>query len=145
MTPTTRRVLLGTLTLLGLYPGLWATLAPASFHASFPGPFGAWVALEGPYSEHLVRDVGALYLALAAASAVGAVSRHPGAGLAAGTGWVVSSVPHLGYHLQHLGHLGTTDAVAQVVALTAGPALALPLLLPARTPATRTTAPEVTP
>jgi hypothetical protein len=140
MTPTTRRVLLGALTLLGLYVGVWAACAPASFHASFPGPFGAWIALEGPYSEHLVRDVGTLYLALAAASAVGAVSRHPGAGVAAAAAWVVFSVPHLGYHLRHLGHLGTTDAVAQVVSLGATLVLALPLLLP-----TRTTTSEVTP
>ncbi|MGY1751576.1 hypothetical protein [Blastococcus sp. SYSU D01042] len=132
MTPTARRILLWILVLPGLYVGLWATLAPASFHESFPGPFSSWVAADGPYNEHLVRDVGTFNLGLAVASAAATRYRDRGPGLVVALAWIVSSVPHLGYHLHHLGGLGAVEAVAQVVALSSTIVLAVPLLLPVR-------------
>ncbi len=139
MTPTARRILLWLLVLLGLYVGLWATFFPASFYESFPGPFSSWVAADGPYNEHLVRDVGTFNLGLAAASAAASRYRERGPGLVVAIAWIVYSVPHLGYHLHHLAGLGAVDAVAQVVALSSTFLLALPLLLPVRevTPADR--------
>lgn len=132
MTLTARRILLGILVLLGLYVGLWATLFPASFYESFPGPFGSWVAADGPFNEHLVRDVGTFNLGLAVASA--AAARYPdgGPGRVVAIAWIVSAVPHLGYHLHHLAGLPPVDAVAQVIALSAPVVLAAPLLLPVR-------------
>jgi hypothetical protein len=44
----------------------------------------------------------------------------------------VYSVPHLGYHLHHLGGLGAGEAVVQVIALGSTLVLAVPLLLPVR-------------
>ena len=132
MTLTARRILLGILVLLGLYVGLWATLFPASFYESFPGPFSSWVAIDGPYNEHLVRDVGTFNLGLAAASAAATRYRERGPGLAVAVAWIVYSVPHLGYHLHHLGGLQVVDAVAQVIALSSTALLAGPLLLPVR-------------
>jgi hypothetical protein len=129
MTPTARRILLWVLVVLGLYVGLWATLFPASFYASFPGPFSSWVAADGPYNEHLVRDVGTFNLGLAAASALATRFRDRGPGAVVAVAWIVYSVPHLGYHLHHLGGLGAVDAVAQVIALSSTFLLALPLLL----------------
>ena len=41
-------------------------------------------------------------------------------------------MPHLGYHLHHLGGLPLVDAVAQVIALSSTLVLAVPLLLPVR-------------
>lgn len=140
MTLTTRRVLLGALAFLGLYVGVWAAFAPAAFYASFPGPFSAWISLDGPFDEHLVRDVGTLNLGLAAASALALRYREPGPAAVVGLAWVVHSIPHLAYHLRHLGHLGTVDVIAQVVSLSSTLVLALPLLF-----STRTTAQEVTP
>ncbi|PRY10528.1 hypothetical protein [Kineococcus rhizosphaerae] len=127
-----RRTLLGLLTLLGAYVGIWSAFFPLSFYRSFPGPFGSWISMDGPFNEHLVRDVGTFNLGLAAASAVAA--RHPGPAPArvVAVAWIVYSVPHLAYHLRHLGHLSTVDAVAQVVSLSSTLVLALPLLLPAR-------------
>jgi len=133
MTVRTRRVLLGALVLLGLYVGVWSAFAPVSFHEEFPGPFSSWIAMDGPYDEHLVRDVGTFNLGLAATSLVAALRREPGASMAVGTAWVVYSVPHLAYHLRHLDHLGTVDVVAQVVSLSSTLVLALPLVL-VRTP-----------
>lgn len=132
MTPTARRILLGILVLLGLYVGLWATLFPASFYESFPGPFGSWVADDGPYNEHLVRDVGTFNLGLAVASAAAMRYRDRGPGLVVALAWIVYSVPHLAYHLHHLAGLGVVDAVAQVIALSSTAVLAVPLLLPVR-------------
>ena len=40
------------------------TPSPQSFYDDFPGLGRAWVSVDGPYNEHLVRDVGALNLAL---------------------------------------------------------------------------------
>jgi hypothetical protein len=48
-------------TLLG---GLWITLSPTTFFSEFPGFGRAWVSIDGPYNEHLLRDFGALNLAL---------------------------------------------------------------------------------
>lgn len=48
----------------GLSVGVWATLFPRSFYDSFPGFHRIWVGVDGPYNEHLARDVGSLYLAL---------------------------------------------------------------------------------
>ncbi len=132
MTPTARRILLWVLVLLGSYVGLWATFFPASFYEWFPGPFGSWVADDGPYNEHLVRDVGTFNLALAAASAMATRYRDRGPAVVVAVAWIVYSVPHLGYHLQHLGHLGAVEAVAQVIALGSTLVLAVPLLLPVR-------------
>jgi hypothetical protein len=132
MTPTARRILLWILVVLGLFVGLWATLAPASFYESFPGPFSSWVAGDGPYNEHLIRDVGTFELGLAAASALATRFRDRGPGAVVAVAWIVSGVPHLGYHLQHLGGLGGVEAVAQAIALGAPVLLAVPLLLPDR-------------
>jgi hypothetical protein len=143
MTLTTRRVLLGALVVLGLYVGLWSAFWPASFYADFPGPFGAWIAMDGPFNEHLVRDVGTFNLALAAASAL--ALRRPEASVVVGVAWVVYSVPHLAYHLRHLGHLGAVDAIAQVVSLSSTLVLALPLVLVRTGARTRTETKEHNP
>ncbi|MEA3075620.1 MAG: hypothetical protein QOF60_528, partial [Actinomycetota bacterium] len=45
--------------------GAWALAAPQSFFDSFPGGGRHWVSVDGPFNEHLVRDVGALNLAVA--------------------------------------------------------------------------------
>ena len=63
----------GALALLALsaaFVGFWALLAPSSFYRSFPGLRLTWVAEAGAYDEHLVRDIGALYLAQVTALAL---------------------------------------------------------------------------
>ena len=56
--------LLGFFVLFGLGVGGWQTLAPASFYTDFPGAGRHWVSVDGPYNEHLLRDVGQGNLAL---------------------------------------------------------------------------------
>ena len=44
--------------------GFWAAFAPRSFYADFPGAGRHWISPDGPYNQHLIRDVGELNLAL---------------------------------------------------------------------------------
>ena len=53
--------------------GLWAAFAPRSFYDDFPGGGRHWVAADGPYNEHLVRDVGGLYVAMTVVAIVAAI------------------------------------------------------------------------
>ncbi|WP_308799015.1 hypothetical protein [Agromyces silvae] len=129
-----RRLFLWLLAALGVFVGGWALVAPREFYDSFPFPpvFGPWVSGDGPFNEHLIRDVGSLYLALAAASAVAALMRRADASVAVGVAWLVFSVPHLVYHLGHLDHLAPIDAIGQPISLAASLVLAIPLCIPPR-------------
>lgn len=112
------RILLGVLAVSAVPLGLWALAAPQSFFDSFPGSGRTWVAVDGPYNEHLVRDFGGLNLALAAATlavAVWAVHRTLVAAVA--LAWLLFTVPHLAYHVANVDVLDTADQVAQTVSL----------------------------
>jgi len=127
-----RRVLLGVATALGFYVGVWAAFFPEAFYRSFPG-FGLhWIDAAGPYDEHLVRDVGGLYLGLAVAGVAAIVSRSAAPGRVVGLAWAVFGILHFAYHVQHLEG-SALDVVGNVVSLTLSAALGLALLLPPRT------------
>ena len=120
-------VLLG---LIGLQVGTWATLAPESFYDDFPGGGRSWVAADGPYNEHLIRDLGALNLALVAVVAVALVTWAPAAIRAAGFAWLVYGLPHLVYHAGHLHLLAeSSDKTLNVIALSLTVACALVVLV----------------
>ena len=61
---TITRVGLAVLAAQGLLLGAWATASPRGYFNDFPGLGLQWVAGDGPYNEHLMRDYGALNLAL---------------------------------------------------------------------------------
>lgn len=94
------RVALLLLAAAGLYQGLWAQFAPRSFYRDFPSGLG-WVAVAGPYDEHLVRDVGGLINGLAAVAIVAAVSMSTPLLIANAVGWLVYGLPHFVYHVSH--------------------------------------------
>lgn len=129
----TRRWLLLVTALLAVFVGGWAGGAPRSWYDSFPGLGLHWLPVLGPYNEHLIRDVGALYLALAVLS-VGAALRPGQDYLVRLTGavWLVFSVAHLGYHLLHLDMYGPLDKLLNVVALGYFVVVGAVLLLPVR-------------
>ncbi len=102
----------------GATVGVWAQGFPRSFYDDFPGPGRMWVSLDGPYNEHLVRDVGGLNLGLALVAAIALVTGSALVARAAGGGALVFGVPHLLYHATHLDPFDTGDAVAMVVSLT---------------------------
>ena len=125
------RVLLAIVAIGYVGVGAWAALAPQSFYDNFPGGGRQWVSVDGPFNEHLVRDVGTLNLALAAVTIAALV--RPGRYLvqvvAAAT--LVYSAPHFLYHLFHLDLLDTSDQVAQVMSLSI--TVIAPILLLAHT------------
>jgi heme/copper-type cytochrome/quinol oxidase subunit 4 len=121
------RIALALLFVQGLLIGAWAAASPRSFYDDFPGGGRAWVAADGPYNEHLVRDFGDLNLALAAVTVVALVAFTRWVVLAAALGWIVYQTPHLIYHLRHLDLYDTSDKVANVTALVL--ALILPIVV----------------
>lgn len=106
-----RRVVLLVLALIATEVGCWAAFAPRSFYNDFPGGGRHWVAADGLYNEHLVRDVGELNLALAVVTIVAVVTLAPVIVRTAAAAWLVYSVPHLVYHLRHLHPYGSGDKV----------------------------------
>ena len=113
-----QRAVLIYLTLSGLLVGVWATLFPRSFYDDFPGMGRVWIAVDGPYNEHLVRDVGQLSLALAVVSLAAAVTMQRTMVRVASVALVVNALPHLVYHLRHLDAYETADKVGNVASLS---------------------------
>jgi hypothetical protein len=117
---------------LGLVVGGWAYFAPQAFYDDFPGVLGSWIDQDGPFNEHLIRDVGAMYLALALASVAGLVWRHALVNRVLGVAWTVFGVLHFAYHVTHLEPLSTSDAIGNVVSLGVSLLLGVLLVVPAR-------------
>jgi hypothetical protein len=124
-----RRVVLLVLALIGTEVGCWAAFAPRSFYNDFPGGGRHWVAADGLYNEHLVRDVGELNLALAVVTIVAVVTLAPVIVRTAAATWLVYSVPHLVYHLRHLHPYGSGEKVLVSGGLVIPIALALVALV----------------
>ena len=91
---------------------------------------GTWISTDGPFNEHLIRDVGAMYLALGIASVGGLVWHSPAVFRILGLAWTVFGVLHLGYHAMHLDHMDAVDAVGSIVSLSISLALGVVLLIP---------------
>jgi nucleoside-diphosphate-sugar epimerase len=112
--------------------GVQAAFFPRSFYDDFPMGRG-WVAMDGAYNEHLIRDVGALNLALLVFT-LGAlfVSLRAVARITA-LAWLVYSVPHFVYHLRHLSMpMSGGEKVAVVASLAVTVIAPLIILLPER-------------
>jgi hypothetical protein len=105
--------------------GIWALAAPRSWYDEFPGAGMHWIPAFGPYDEHLVRDLGGLYLGLGLLLAFAAVSlARPLVQGALGM-LLVFALPHFAWHLTELDALSTGDNVVSVTTL------ALSVVLPA--------------
>ena len=124
------RVVLAVWAVASVQLGIWATFAPRSFFDDYPGFGRHWVRVDGPYNEHLVRDFGALNLALAVVTIAALVTLSRPMVIAVAVAWLAWSVPHLVYHLRHLDVFSSTDdKVLNVVALSALPVLAVVVLV----------------
>jgi len=117
------------LAVTGALVGVWAGFAPRAFYDDFPGLGRMWVAVDGPYNEHLVRDVGWLNLALTVATVWAAVTLTRTLVIAVLMAWLVTSVPHLAYHVANLDGLATADRVGELASLALVPLVAAVLLL----------------
>jgi nucleoside-diphosphate-sugar epimerase len=126
--PATVRLGLCAMALLILLAGIQQQFAPRFFYDAFPGFGMQWVAVDGPYNEHLLRDLGGANLALAAVIVFAIIQPTAGLVRAVAAATLVAQVPHFIYHAAHLDVLPTTlDRVLQTIALTL--TLAIPLLV----------------
>jgi nucleoside-diphosphate-sugar epimerase len=115
------------LALPALQIGVWATAAPQSFFNSFPGGGRHWVAVDGPFNEHLIRDFGAMNLAMAFLLLVALVAGSRLLVTTAAVSYLLFAVPHYAYHLANLQVLDTADQIAVVVSL--GLSVLIPIAL----------------
>ncbi len=121
--PQIARVALWLLFAAALTTGLPAAIAPHFFYTDFP--FSThWVEMLPPYNEHLVTDVGGLYLGFAVLFAWAARTLEPTLVRAACCGWLLMATLHLAFHATHLSGFDTADAAAELTSLAV-------LLLPA--------------
>ncbi|MFJ3405089.1 hypothetical protein [Promicromonospora sp. NPDC090134] len=125
--------LVATVIIVG-FVGAWSYFLPQAYYDHFPSVLGEWVSKDGPYNEHLVRDHGAMYLALGAASLYGLFRPSQVGCRLLGIAWTVFGILHFAYHVTHLGHLPTDEAIGQVVVLAVAILLAIGLLIPGRRP-----------
>lgn len=132
----TTRVCLAAIAVFMAPAGLQATVAPRSFFEDFPVGRG-WVAAEGgAYDEHLVRDVGVLFLALIVVTLWAAWRGEFVVPVAAA--WLIQGIGHFAYHVGHLDGLAGVDRIGLVVSLAAIPVLAAAAIIAvAWTPARR--------
>ena len=122
--PADWRSLVGRLALVNLAAGalmvgLWAQFAPRSWFDSFPGLGRAWVTGDGPYNEHLVRDVGGLNLALGLLTVVALVKYTPGLVRLTAAAYAVYGVPHFVYHVANGAPVDSLVSLFLVLALCA--------------------------
>ncbi len=110
------RVALAILCVSAASVGLVATLAPHAFYDDFPF-LSHWVDLLPPYNEHLVTDVGGLYLGFTVLFAWAAWTLQPTLVRAVCSAWLLSAVLHLFFHATHLDNFDTADAVAELASL----------------------------
>ena len=115
------------LAIAALSVGLWALLRPRSFYDDFPAAGRGWVSALGPYNEHLVRDVGALNLALGVMLVLAAILLERWLVRAALSAWLVYALPHLAFHATELDALPPLDNLLNLISL--GLAVLLPSVL----------------
>jgi hypothetical protein len=107
--------------------GLWALLFPRAFYENFPLPNSGWVSTLGPYNEHLIRDYGALNVALGALLVGAGILLERRLAQVALASWLVFEVPHFVFHLGQTHHFSPGSNLAQLGGL--GLLIVLPLVL----------------
>jgi nucleoside-diphosphate-sugar epimerase len=134
--PPGTRLLLWILAFSAVGVGVQAAFFPRSFYDDFPMGRG-WVALDGAYSEHLVRDVGALNLTLLVLTIGALLSGTRRVTRITGIAWLAYGVPHFVYHARHLSMMdlsgGEKTALLGSLAVTVVAPLVL-ALWPGRSP-----------
>ncbi|MEA3055157.1 MAG: hypothetical protein QOD30_589 [Actinomycetota bacterium] len=112
-TPLFETIALAYLGISALALGLYATFFPRGFYDDFP--FGRrWIALDGPFNEHLIRDFGGLNLALACFTLVAAFAGGRAMVRAAAAATILFGWPHVVYHLRHAHVYGAADKLSSV-------------------------------
>ncbi|GHG09439.1 hypothetical protein GCM10017567_27950 [Amycolatopsis bullii] len=100
-------------------------MSPTGFYQDFPGFRTGWVAMDGPFNEHLLRDFGGLNLALAALLVGAAVIGTTSVARLAGVAALLFGLPHFLYHLGHVSHFAPIDQ--GLIITTTGLGVVVPL------------------
>jgi len=117
----------------GAVTGGWAYAAPRHWYDTFPGFGMSWLPPLGPFNEHLVKDVGAMYLAMAALTAVTIVLvANQTLVRVTAVMWLVYNTLHCIYHLPMLHVYNTRDATVNAILLPLLVLAAAALLRPVR-------------
>ncbi|MFT7868407.1 MULTISPECIES: hypothetical protein [Amycolatopsis] len=125
MQRTITRVLLVFFGLVEAMVGMWPLMSPTGFYQDFPGFRTGWVAMDGPFNEHLLRDFGGLNLALAALLVGAAVIGTTSVARLAGVAALLFGLPHFLYHLGHVSHFAPIDQ--GLIITTTGLGVVVPL------------------
>jgi hypothetical protein len=96
--------------------GLTAAAFARAFYDDFPF-FTHWVELLPPFNEHLVTDVGGLYLGFAILFGWAAWTFERALVRPLCVAWLVMAGIHLIFHASHLEGFGTADAIAEIASL----------------------------
>lgn len=115
--PQAARGALAVAAVYALVLGAIAAFAPRTFFDHFPF-IGDYVAMLPPYNEHLVTDVGGLYLGFAVVLGWAAWRPERSLVLAAGSGFILAVALHLIFHATHLDGFDTADAAGELIGLT---------------------------
>jgi hypothetical protein len=129
MRPVWLRAGLFVLGAINIGTGFWASVDPESWWDSFPGFGHSWVSAFGPFNEHLVRDVGGLFLAFGVLFVLASFfldKRFAGSALVA---WLFFAIQHLVFHLRERGSLSSSDNLLSIEGLAFEVALPVFLLL----------------
>ena len=116
-----------------LFIGFTALVVPHTFYTDFPF-LAHWVERLPPYNEHLVSDVGGLYVGFAVITGIAAWRPERLLVIATCAGFLTVSVPHLFFHVTHLDGFGTVDGAFEIAALASlliPPCIALWAIRPA--------------
>lgn len=115
------------LSVSNVFTGVWAVMEPEGWWESFPGFGHEWVSAFGAYSEHLVRDVGAFFLAFGVLFLIATFFLEKRFAVATQIAWLCFAVPHLIYHMGERGTLSDSDNLLSLEALAVQ--VAIPILL----------------
>ena len=96
---------------------LWALPFPRSFYEDFPAPGWGWVSTLGPYNEHLVRDYGAMNLALGVLLVSAAISPERRLTQVALLTYLAFATPHLLFHMAQIHHFSLFHNALQLSTL----------------------------
>jgi hypothetical protein len=120
--PKLVRVALLALVAYCLFIGLTAAVVPHTFYADFPF-LAHWVERLPPYNEHLISDVGGLYLGFAVVIGLAAWRPERNLVIAACAGFLTVSLLHLLFHATHLEGFDGLEGAEELAALAS---LAIP-------------------
>jgi AhpD family alkylhydroperoxidase len=115
--PIAFRAVMAALGLVQTANGVWALFFPRSFYDDFPPGRGGWVSVLPAYNEHLMTDVGGLFVATGVLLLVAAVRLERVLVAVSLVVWLLFAVPHTVWHLFNLDPYHGSDLVGNVVAL----------------------------